>query len=193
MDTVTPRIVIENDTPSPPPTAAPGRAPAGPSHAPPRVEGEGNSAFAKIVRTVQLIKKWAGRTEETADQREAFLTRFKPAGPNIDDAYIYSSVGGEGECPGGEKGTPTKLHWLNKLAFLDPMGNVVYRWLFVITLAILYNSFAIIARQTFSQLQDTGWKLGLWLTFDYIADTIYVLDMVVHFRTGGGPVPCMYS
>lgn len=190
MDTVTPRIVIENDTPSPPPIAVPVRAPRAPSPVPPGEE-EGSSAFAKFVRTIQLIKKWAGRTEESADQREAFLTRFKPAGPNIDDAYVYSSTGGEGEGPGGEKGTPTRHHWCSKLLFLDPMGIIVYRWLLVITLAVLYNAFVIIARETFSQLQDTGWKIAIWLILDYIADAIYVLDMVAQFRTGV-PMLCMY-
>ena len=52
-----------------------------------------------------------------------------------------------------------------------------FRWLFVITMAILYNYFLIIVRETFDQLNDN--VLPLWIFLDYTADIIYIVDMFV--------------
>lgn len=146
--------------------------------------------FVKLVNTVKFIKKWTQREEDTAKGREAFLKKFKLSVPNIDNA---STVGvtpsiqedQEGETRGNW--VPVKRRrisrWLRHLYF-NPMNVSLYRWLIVITIAVLYNAYVIIARQTFSQLQDEPWKVGLWLTLDYIADGIYILDMVIQFRTG---------
>ena len=42
-------------------------------------------SFAKLVRTVQFIKKWAKRAEREPDSaRDEFLDRFKMNGPSID-------------------------------------------------------------------------------------------------------------
>ena len=146
-----------------------------------KVEG----AFAKLVRTVQFIKKWSKRTEETQQGRDEFLNRFNLGGPNIDDAFIYSGT------PDNSKEDREKRHWvaiksnrLKRSLFFNPMNANLHRWLTVITLAVLYNLFVIIARQTFQQMQDTSWKLAIWLMLDYIADTIYILDMIVQSRTG---------
>ena len=59
------------------------------------------------------------------------------------------------------------------------------RWLFVITMAVLYNYFLIIVRETFYQLNDE--VLPLWLLLDYVADIIYVLDMFVQLFTSERP------
>ena len=58
-------------------------------------EGEGGGddtppapSFAKLVRTVQFIKKWARRAEREPDSaREEFLDRFKMNGPSADSAF----------------------------------------------------------------------------------------------------------
>lgn len=56
-----------------------------------------------------------------------------------------------------------------------------FRWLFVITMAILYNYFLIIVRETFDQLNDN--VLPLWIFLDYTADIIYIVDMFVQMFT----------
>lgn len=56
-----------------------------------------------------------------------------------------------------------------------------FRWLFVISMAILYNYFIIIVRETFDQLNDN--VLPLWILLDYIADIIYIIDMFVQLFT----------
>ena len=59
--------------------------------------------------------------------------------------------------------------------------HVHYRWLFVITMAVLYNYFLIIVRETFHQLNDV--VLPLWLLLDYVADVVYLVDMFVQLFT----------
>ena len=66
------------------------------------------ASFAKLVRTVQFIKKWARRAErEPNSARDEFLERFKMNGPNIDSAFARSLTeeeeeedddGGRREC-----------------------------------------------------------------------------------------------
>ncbi|XP_067949900.1 cyclic nucleotide-gated channel alpha-3-like [Watersipora subatra] len=65
---------------------------------------------------------------------------------------------------------------------IDSTKVPYYLWLFVISLAVLYNFTIIIARCVFDELQQR--YTSLWLTLDYICDTIYICDIVVRFRTG---------
>lgn len=54
-------------------------------------------------------------------------------------------------------------------------------WLAVVTMAVLYNAIIIIVRETFDHFHDV--LLPLWLLLDYIADGIYIMDMLVQFFT----------
>ena len=65
---------------------------------------------------------------------------------------------------------------------VDPSSSFYYKWLFVISVAVLYNWTMIVARSVFWKLQSE--YLVLWLVLDYVCDLIYILDMVVQFRTG---------
>ena len=55
----------------------------------------------------------------------------------------------------------------------------------MVMVAVLYNSFLIIARETFVQLETLS--ITAWLLLDYAADTIYLIDMVVQFFTSKFP------
>ena len=185
MDPVTPRIVIEPEEgdielpplSSPRPSSPRCNLPQGHVQRPGgREEVEGGSAFAKLVQTIRFIKKWAGRAENPQDQREQFLGRFRMSVPNIDDALAQH--GGDGER--GKSGEVV-VRSRRLLPFFNPSGIWLFRWLFVITMTVLYNAFMIIVRETFDPLQRD--LLPLWLTLDYVADIVYILDMVVQFRT----------
>lgn len=85
MEPLTPRIVIEEHSPvdeRPPGTPAsthPHITSRGEEGGGTHPEGEegGGRTFAKLVRTIQSIKKWAKRAEKPPDARDAFLDRFK--------------------------------------------------------------------------------------------------------------------
>ncbi len=99
------------------------------------------------------------------------------AAPNIDDAFAQRDSEDGGATNTGKEG----MIRVRKAFYFHPSGAWLFRWLFVITLVVLYNLFLIIVRETFDQLQSD--LLPMWLVLDYLADTVYVLDMVVQFRT----------
>ncbi|XP_076362810.1 cyclic nucleotide-gated channel alpha-3-like [Tachypleus tridentatus] len=65
---------------------------------------------------------------------------------------------------------------------VDYSGKVHYRWLSIISFAVLYNTVFIIGRSVFWELQN--FSPVTWYTLDYTCDTIYILDMVFQARTG---------
>lgn len=105
-------------------------------------------------------------------------------GPNIDSAFTNGNSSSHNSdhsryLNGG-------LH--SKRRVINPSGNVLYYWLGLVTVAVLYNIFLIIARETFEQLQED--YLALWITLDYLCDLIYVGDMVIQFFTGRCEITC---
>ncbi|KAB5546775.1 hypothetical protein PHYPO_G00075810 [Pangasianodon hypophthalmus] len=65
---------------------------------------------------------------------------------------------------------------------IDPAGNMYYNWLFVITCPVMYNWVLIIARACFEELQHD--YLIYWFITDFLADLVYLADMVFRTRTG---------
>jgi cyclic nucleotide gated channel alpha 3 len=53
----------------------------------------------------------------------------------------------------------------------------------VVSLAFIYNLWVIIYRFAFDEI-DRATNLVFWFTLDYLADLVYVLDIIFHFRTG---------
>ena len=68
-------------------------------------------------------------------------------------------------------------------SFVNVLIDLLFicRWLFVITMAVLYNYFLIIVRETFDELNES--VLPLWLFLDYAADIIYFADMFIQLFT----------
>ncbi|XP_023933698.1 cyclic nucleotide-gated cation channel alpha-3 [Lingula anatina] len=64
----------------------------------------------------------------------------------------------------------------------DPSGRLCYWWSSIVSLAFLYNFWVPIYRFAFAEINENN--MALWFTLDYTADFIYLLDIVVHFRTG---------
>lgn len=64
----------------------------------------------------------------------------------------------------------------------DPSGRLCYYWSMVVSVAFLYNFWAMIYRFAFQEINEDN-VVG-WFTFDYFADFLYVLDVIFHFRTG---------
>ena len=63
-----------------------------------------------------------------------------------------------------------------------PDSDCTFFWLTILNLCFLYNIWLIIARQSFENLQIMFafyWKIA-----DSVSDFIYLIDILVHFRTG---------
>ncbi|XP_023655157.2 cyclic nucleotide gated channel subunit alpha 1a [Paramormyrops kingsleyae] len=68
-----------------------------------------------------------------------------------------------------------------ELLVIDPGSSRYYYWLFVITIPVMYNWIIIIARACFEELQHR--YLVAWFICDYIADVVYLGDMLFKART----------
>lgn len=64
----------------------------------------------------------------------------------------------------------------------DPAGRFAYWWSAVISISFIYNFWVIVYRFAFEEINSSN--LSFWFSLDYIADFLYVLDIVFHFRTG---------
>lgn len=64
----------------------------------------------------------------------------------------------------------------------DPEGHFIYTWSYFVVFAIRYNLWVLILRIAFLEAQSE-FKI-MWMVFDYICDFIYLVDMLVSFRTG---------
>lgn len=132
-----------------------------------------------------MIKQWAKRSPESElDRKDSFLKKFRMTGPNIDSAY----TNGNNALHNNGRNKNLNGSVRTKRRVINPNGNVLYYWLLLVTLAVLYNIFLIIARETFEQLQED--YVALWITLDYLCDLVYVGDMIIQFFTGRCEITC---
>lgn len=80
---------------------------------------------------------------------------------------------------GDSSGADRRCNW--SFVF-DPSGRLCYYWSVVVSIAFLYNFWVMIYRFAFQEIDRS--TIGIWLTFDYLADLLYALDIGFHFRTG---------
>ncbi|XP_066143480.1 cyclic nucleotide-gated channel rod photoreceptor subunit alpha isoform X2 [Euwallacea fornicatus] len=64
----------------------------------------------------------------------------------------------------------------------DPAGRLSYYWSMIVSLACLYNLWVIIYRFAFREIDSS--TILVWFCLDYFADFLYLMDILVHFRTG---------
>ncbi|XP_064636997.1 cyclic nucleotide-gated cation channel alpha-3-like isoform X2 [Lineus longissimus] len=72
--------------------------------------------------------------------------------------------------------------WIEKFTFpraIDPQSKLYIGWLFIVVLAFMYNAWVIPLRFAFKELVQKPEHIRYWLLCDYIADFIYVLDIVL--------------
>ncbi|XP_036600056.1 cyclic nucleotide-gated cation channel alpha-3 [Trichosurus vulpecula] len=81
-----------------------------------------------------------------------------------------------------KKDKPSKEVEKKEIFVIDPSSNLYYRWLTITAIPVFYNWCMLVCRACFDELQSD--HLMLWLVLDYIADVIYVLDLLVRMRTG---------
>lgn len=60
---------------------------------------------------------------------------------------------------------------------IDPQGTIYVVWMFIAASAVLYNTWVIPLRSTFPY--QTPDNRALWMFFDYFADLIYLMDIVL--------------
>ena len=65
---------------------------------------------------------------------------------------------------------------------VNPDENFYFYWLFLVAVSVLYNLWTLIVRQSFPEFQRLAETL--WATCDHLTDLVFLLDIVVQFRTG---------
>ncbi|XP_018432468.1 PREDICTED: cyclic nucleotide-gated olfactory channel-like [Nanorana parkeri] len=140
----------------------------------------GRGALSRIVRLVVVLREWAHRSLHDQDQRpDSFLDRFR--GP--EEQATEGNAGKEKQTQETKVEAKTKQRWtLSERFVVDPSGKWYYRWLLVIALSVLYNWFLLVVRACFDDLQIS--YVIAWLTLDYVCDIIYIIDIIIRFRTG---------
>ncbi|XP_073493844.1 cyclic nucleotide-gated channel alpha-2 [Phyllobates terribilis] len=145
-----------------------------------RASFRGRGALSRIVRLVVVLREWAHKSLRDPEQRpDSFLDRFRgPEQQNTDSNAVK-----EKKDPGANAQNKTSHRLkLSERLVVDPSGKWYYRWLLVITLPVLYNWFLLVVRACFNDLQTSF--IIVWLTLDYVCDVIYILDIIIRFRTG---------
>ncbi|XP_064483054.1 cyclic nucleotide-gated cation channel alpha-3-like [Ornithodoros turicata] len=137
-------------------------------------ESQADTKFAKYINRIRGLKKWALRQKKPKepDRPDSFLEKFA-MGQMGDDAADVPK----------EQQTKQSFFQKHKQAFVvDPSEKFHYRWLSVISAAVLYNVLVIVGRSVFWELHNA--MPVAWYVVDYISDGIYLLDMLLHARTG---------
>lgn len=68
------------------------------------------------------------------------------------------------------------------LTVVNPDENFYFYWLFLVSVSVLYNLWTLIVRQSFPEFQEMA--ATFWFSCDSITDLVFILDIVVQFRTG---------
>ncbi|XP_042869524.1 cyclic nucleotide-gated cation channel alpha-3-like [Penaeus japonicus] len=126
------------------------------------------SPLSKLVATLQRIRSWTTRENQQEPERpDSFLEKMAMAGQvrEADDTQ-------HAFCCGVMRGDFA----------IDTTKPAHYKWLFVMTAALLYNWVMIVGRAVFWELHNLS--PALWLSLDYICDGVYVIDMVIRAHEG---------
>ncbi|CAH8437617.1 Cyclic nucleotide-gated cation channel alpha-3 [Schistosoma haematobium] len=75
-----------------------------------------------------------------------------------------------------------KSNWNSALLYFNPSGRIVHSWCGVISIVFMYHLWVIIYRFAFNEINQQ--TVIFWLTLDYFADLLYLIDMTISLRTG---------
>ena len=130
-------------------------------------------------RHISLVQR--GKTCNTSIDKETDKEECETKSPNnleVKDTIVidYSNATDSKRSKSFNFGLPGIL-W----TFFEPYSNFIYYWSYLVNLAITYNIWVIVLRVAFIDAQ-TQYQT-LWFLFDYVADFIYLLDIIISSRT----------
>ncbi|CAL8078899.1 unnamed protein product [Orchesella dallaii] len=134
----------------------------------------------RFVNVFQNIRQWANNktAPKEPERPDSFLEKFgmgwNPSGSEGDSQRSGSRM----EKSAWEK---RKSVWAQHCV-VDSSKPCHYRWIGLVSIAVLYNLIFIIGRSTFWELQN--YMPYTWYMLDYGADAIYVMDSIVHAHEG---------
>ncbi|CAN7986252.1 unnamed protein product [Ixodes hexagonus] len=147
-----------------------------------RGRSAGRSRWLKLRTTVQLSGAISDIQKKRPLKREdSFLKRFSTR--HIGETRTSGSDSATSPATEPRPKFFSKPNCVRLiLGVLNPDENALFVWLWILTWCVLYNAWALILRQTFTELHTSS--LHLWFVADGFSDLVYLLDIVVQFRTG---------
>ncbi|CAL1290321.1 unnamed protein product [Larinioides sclopetarius] len=130
----------------------------------------GGSRWKKLRTTVQLGNAVTHHRKPPLKREDSFLKRFSTRPPNI----IL--------CDKDPNKADNWFYRVVRASVLNPDESLLFWWLWMVTFCGLYNSWTLIAREAFPELQEA--HVVLWDVLDWCSDVVYLLDIAVQFRTG---------
>ncbi|XP_066250973.1 cyclic nucleotide-gated cation channel subunit A isoform X1 [Euwallacea similis] len=129
----------------------------------------------------RLLSVVRGRLRRVAASLQAAVRfrRFSRRGTTAPDWFVDRSHQEEG--PDATEEASGNGCWGLRVVF-DPALPIYYKWLIVVSLAVLYNVVFVLGRAVFWELNNN--VPTLWWSLDYLCDTIYMLDTLVHAHEG---------
>ncbi|XP_069945970.1 uncharacterized protein [Cherax quadricarinatus] len=145
-----------------------------------------NQRWLKLRTTVQLsgaLSSSMNRAKPPLKREDSFIKRFSTR--QIAEVQDTVDQTDEEDLSKNSTGSPKirkKKKKRQPRTVINPYGNVYFYWLCVLTICVLYNLWTPIVRQAFPELQRS--PQPLWYLSDGLTDMIFLLDILVQFRTG---------
>ncbi|XP_065201656.1 uncharacterized protein LOC135832373 isoform X3 [Planococcus citri] len=151
-----------------------------------------NQRWMKLRTTVQLSGAITTmqKPKPQLKREDSFLKRFSTR--QIPETQETLDTGDDGDDGSSSQGEPEGLRRLRRRkrrhrkkqpsSVVNPDENFYYYWLFLVSVCVLYNLWTLIVRQSFPEFQELA--VTFWFLCDNLTDLVFILDIVVQFRTG---------
>ncbi|XP_066962497.1 LOW QUALITY PROTEIN: uncharacterized protein [Macrobrachium rosenbergii] len=146
-----------------------------------------NQRWLKLRTTVQLsgaLSSSMNRAKPPLKREDSFIKRFSTR--QIAELQDTVDQTDEEDISKNSTGSPKirkkKKKKRTPRTVINPYGNVYFYWLCVLTICVLYNLWTTIVRQAFPELQRQ--PQPMWYLLDGMTDMVFVVDILVQFRTG---------
>ncbi|XP_065558176.1 uncharacterized protein LOC136025976 isoform X3 [Artemia franciscana] len=141
-----------------------------------------NQRWMKLRTTVQLTGAITASKKTTLKREDSFLKKFSTRQvPEIQDTFDNEDEADNTQNISAQQ-RRRKRRKKHPWTVINPDGNFYFYWLGVISSFVLYYLWALIVRQAFPELQDE-YQIT-WFVLDTIGDIVYILDLLLQFRTG---------
>ncbi|XP_055850896.1 cyclic nucleotide-gated cation channel subunit A [Episyrphus balteatus] len=122
------------------------------------------------------------RTLNALRHRITKRSRNKPPDWFLDKFSTVNNAEKIGKSATADVPEITGKSWLCNRLSVDPSLPSHYRWLFVVSVAVLYNIIFVMGRAVFWEINRSA--SPVWYFLDYLCDLIYLLDTLVHMHEG---------
>ncbi|XP_046566899.1 cyclic nucleotide-gated channel rod photoreceptor subunit alpha-like isoform X3 [Haliotis rubra] len=132
-----------------------------------------NSNWRRLRTTLKVASEMQTQKKKgTLERQDSFLRKFSTRNQRVDECSDD-----EDKKPSYWRPAKSRRHFV-----IQHDGKFMFYWLGVMTVAVLYNMWTCIAREAFREIQS-GCNY-CWFTMDAFVDLLYLLDVLVQFRTG---------